>query len=154
MSVAFLVTVSAHAEEVPSVKEQVSLARVVHVENLAQKNDLVQVLVSTLDNGGSTDMSPTQSIYFSLYQKGEMFSTDVAFLIDHVFSFESARRIADGLYLIRATGDVDDSGNIGRVEYRIDARKAMMEIQQVDCGGEFDCDASSNFASSILVERK
>lgn len=154
MSVAFLFTVSAQAEEVASVKADYPIARVVHTQHLEKKGDQTQVIVSTVDLGGSTDMSPTQRIYFSLYRKGEMFSTDAAFPIDQVFSFESAKRITDGLYIIRVMGDVDDSGNIGKVEYRIDARKALTEIEKVECGTDFDCEASTNFASTITVERK
>lgn len=68
----------------------VHAARVVDVIGLGREGD-VQIKAIITDLGGSTDLSPTQKIYFTLYRKGEMFCTDAAFDLGHYFSFISAK---------------------------------------------------------------
>ncbi len=127
---------------------QVNIARVVKLVNLVDKPNIL-ANIAVQDLGGSTDVSPTQKVFLTLYSKGEMFSTDAAFEIANVLSFESARRVAGGIYEVKV---LEYSETIETVTYRIDARKAVMEIQKVQCE-DFDCDASENFTSTISVVR-
>jgi hypothetical protein len=131
----------------------VEIARVVELKRLVDKPG-IQVNIAVQDLGGSTDVSPTQSVYFTLYSKGEMFSTDAAFKIADVLSLKSARRISGGVYEVVAfTYDSDAHGDYAMRDrvFTIDARKAITEIKAVNCGGDFDCAASTNFKSTIEV---
>lgn len=147
-----LISFAAQAEEIRSTEASVNIARVVQVINLVTTNE-IQVNVAVLDNGGSTDMSPTQTVFLTLYAKGEMFSTDAAFEIANVFGLKSAKRIKGGIYEITVLGWEDEKGLVD-VTYAVDARKAIVEMKNVSCGDDFDCDASENFSSTISVVRK
>jgi hypothetical protein len=137
----------------------VTVARVVHLTNLVDKkagesgsltNLLVNVVV--VDTGGSTDMSPTKKVYLTMYSKGEMFSTDATFEIADIFEFKSAKRVEAGVYEIVVTVPSDVSG-LEEVTYIVDGKKASVDIQAVQCD-DFDCDASTNFSSSVYVSTK
>lgn len=143
-----LLSVPVMAKEIRSddANAQVNIARVVKLVNLVDKPH-IQVNIAVQDLGGSTDVSPTQKVFLTLYSKGEMFSTDAAFEIANALSFASARRIEGGIYEVKV---MEYNENIETVTYRIDARKAVMEIQKVQCE-DFDCDASENFATTISV---
>lgn len=145
------ITTQAQALTIESAKTSVEIARVVEIKNLVSKPNL-QVNIVVQDHGGSTDMSPTQTVYFTLYSKGEMFSTDAAFKIADIFSLKSARRVSGGIYEIVAV-TYNDNG-LNDTTFTINAQKAVTEIQRVDCGGDFDCDASNNFKTSIEVSQK
>lgn len=146
-----LVSVVAQAEEIRSTETSVNIARVVQVINLVTTPE-IQVNVTVQDLGGSTDMSPTQAVYLTLYAKGEMFSTDAAFEIANVFGVKSAKRIKGGIYEITVLGWEDEKGLVD-VTYAVDARKAIVAMKNVSCE-DFDCDASENFSSTISVVRK
>lgn len=146
-----LLPLAAQAEEIRSSDTSVNIARVTQVINLASTPE-IQVNVAVQDLGGSTDVSPTQTIYLTLYTKGEMFSTDATFEITTAFAFQGAKRIKGGLYEITVLGWNDERGLVD-VTYVVDARKAIVEIKNVRCE-EFDCDASENFSSTISVVRK
>ncbi len=139
--------VAAQAEVVRSEDAQVSIARVTSVD--AFKEGEVQASIAVQDHGGSTDVSPTETVFLTLYRKGEMFSTDATFKIESVVAFEKARRVSAGVYELTARDT-----RWKKVTYRIDARKALKEINAVDCGDEFDCGASTNFASEVNVTVK
>ncbi len=124
------------------------IARVVKVVPLVDKQDL-KVNVSVVDLGGSTDVSPTQEVYFSVYLKGEMFSTDATFKLGQVFNLISAKRVKAGIYQVIVT-DADLKESV----LTIDATKALVAIREVNCGGEFDCAASAKFSSTIEVSKK
>jgi hypothetical protein len=147
-----LIPLAAQAEEIRSTETNVNIARVVQVINLVTTPE-IQVNVAVQDHGGSTDMSPTQAVYLTLYAKGEMFSTDAAFEIANVFSVKGAKRIKGGIYEITVLGWEDQQGLVD-VTYVVDARKAIVDMKNVDCGGDFDCDASEKFSSTISVVRK
>jgi hypothetical protein len=140
-----------HAATVKSEEVLVSLARVTQVVPLVQKPGL-QVSVSIEDLGGSTDISPTMAIYFTLYAKGERFDTDATFKIADVLSFKSAKRISGGIYQVVASTYDGGSNGLQETTYTIDAIKAVNAIQSVTCEDEVDCEASSNFASEIDVQ--
>ncbi len=126
--------------------DSVSPARVVNVIKLVDKYDIkVNVLVE--DHGGSTDMSPTQTAYFTLYAKGEMFSTDATFNLGRVFSVEEAKRISSGVYQIKIT-----NAEYKQVVLTVDAAAAIVAIKNLDCGGDSDCEASKNFKATINVK--
>lgn len=147
-----LTSMSSFAGEVASNRKAalVNVARIVNVINLVN-NPNIMVNVSVQDLGGSTDVSPTQKVFLSLYSKGEMFSTDAAFEIADVLSLKSVRRVSGGIYEIQAK-EYSDSG-MQTVTYTINAIKAINEMKSVNCGGEFDCDASNNFASKVSVTK-
>jgi hypothetical protein len=150
--VSFL-SASAFAEEIKSdrVGSMVNIARVVQVVSLVNKPEM-QVNIAVQDLGGSTDVSPSQKVFLTIYRKGEMFSTDAAFELKYVLSFNSAKRIKGGVYEINVTEYLEEG--IVNVTYVIDAQKAIIDLKNVDCGGDFDCDASTNFKSSINITRK
>ncbi len=150
--VAFAVTTShAHAARVENTRTagKVEIARVVRVIPLVAKSDL-RVAVAVQDLGGSTDVSPTQAAFFTLYAKGEMFSTDATFELGAVYNVLSARRVSGGRYSVDVEAVDFDTGMPVRKTLRIDARKAVMDIQSVRCE-EFDCEASEAFKSTIEV---
>ena len=143
---------TAQAEEIRSADTQVNVGRVVDLVRLTDKSD-VQVSVVVVDLGGSTDVSPTQAVYLTIYKKGEMFSTDASFLLGHVLSFDGAKRVKGGIYEVKMAGWKDGEG-VEEATYVIDARKAIVALKGVECGDDFDCDASENFSSTISMVRK
>ena len=153
---AALLPQAALAGIVRSEKREVNVARVAELHRLSSAPDNVKVQVVVEDLGGSTDVSPTQTVYFTLYTKGEMFSTDAAFEIANVLAFKSAKRVKKGVYEVTVV-DIDEEGRFDFEKgstYRIDARKAISAMETVDCGGDFDCSDSENFAAEISVTRK
>lgn len=146
-----LLPLAASAEEITNelTESQASIARVVQVTNVANRDGIL-VNVAVQDMGGSTDVSPTQRVYLTLYRKGEMFSTGAAFLLRDVLSFRSARRLPNGLIEVRVTEYTD---TIENVTYLVDARSAVAAMLRVECD-DFDCDASNNFTATISMRRK
>lgn len=59
-------------------KVQVHVARVVKLLNFPKESGVV-INIAVVDTGGSTDVSASKDIYFTLYKRGEMFSTDASF---------------------------------------------------------------------------
>ena len=142
-----LSSISVSAAKIENTKEnQVNIARVVKLINLVDKAD-IQVNLAVQDLGGSTDVSPTQKVFVTLYSKGEMFSTDAAFDLGPVMSVTSAKRVGAGLYEV-AVINADSK----KQTLKIDAAAAIVAIKSVNCGDEFDCAASSNFSASISVK--
>lgn len=142
----------AQAEEIRSADTQVNVGRVVDLVRLTDKSD-IQVSVAVVDLGGSTDVSPTQAVYLTIYKKGEMFSTDASFHLGDVIAFAGAKRVSGGIYEVKLAGWNGEEG-FEEKTYVIDARKAIVELKNVQCGDEFDCDASENFSSKISMIRK
>ena len=147
---ALVFTTAAQAETVKSADAQVSIARVVKVVELVNKPGL-QVSVAVKDLGGSTDVSPTQEAYLTVYSKGEMFNVEATFLIAAALEVKSAKRVSGGIYEVVATVYEE---TIQDVTFVVDARKVVTDIQAVDCGPEFDCAASANFKGTVEVTRK
>lgn len=134
-------------------KAETNIARVVQLFNLVNKPQLIANVV-VRDIGGSTDLSPTQEAFFTLYVKGEMFSTDAAFDLGPVFSVKSAKRIDGGIYETVVERYDYEKNQFRDVTLRIDAVTAIHAIKAVDCAGDFDCPASDNFETSISVTEK
>lgn len=149
-STLLMAAVQSHAEIVKSQDVEARVARIVQVIPLVEKGDL-QVSITVQDLGGSTDVSPTQTVWLALYVKGEMYSTDATFKIDDVLKLNSAKRISGGIYEVNVL-TYDEKG-LGNRTIRIDARKAVTEIQAVQCE-DFDCAASENFASEVTITKK
>lgn len=147
-----LMSLTAQAEEIRNNDNIVSIARITQVINLVTTPE-IQVNVAVQDLGGSTDMSPTETVFLTLYAKGEMFSTDAAFEIGTFFGLKGAKRIQGGIYEVTVQDYVEREGLVD-VTYVVDARKAILAMKNVSCDGEFDCDASEKFSSTISVVRK
>lgn len=143
-------SISTQAATINSENVTVSVARVVKVIPLVERSGL-QVSVVVQDLGGSTDVSPTQTVYLTLYAKGEMFDTDATFKIADVLSLVSAKRVSGGIYEIKAMTYDND---MAETTYTIDATKAVIAIRTVDCGEDFDCEASSKFATTVEVKTR
>lgn len=138
--------------KIVSMKHQVPVGRITKVYNiLSQKypNPRMSVSLVVEDMGGSTDVSPTQKLFFTLYIKGEMFSTDLAFDLGAVLDIKGAKRVGPGKYQVDYSADFKNVKSI-----IIDASKAIEDILAVKCPSEFDCDASRLLKSSIVVSPK
>lgn len=154
--VALILTLSfkAQATEIKSSNEaaQVNIARVVQLIPLVKKWD-INVSVAVKDLGGSTDVSPTQEAYLTLYAKGEMFSTAASFKLGPVFAVNSAQRISGGIYSVEVSVPNQTDGNPVNKTFLINAQKAINAIKSVRCE-DFDCDASKNFVNTISLTVK
>lgn len=153
---ATVLPLAAQAETIRSEKHQTNIARVTELHQLSAPKAEVGVQVVVEDLGGSTDLSPTQTVFLTLYRKGEMFSTDAAFKLANVLFLKGVKRVKNGVYEVTVV-DIDEEGRFDFEKgstYRIDARKAISAIAAVDCGGDFDCGNSENFASEISMTRK
>lgn len=143
---------SSFAYTLKSENAEVSVARVHSVVNLLTKQEgngqnlVVNVVVQAY--GGSTDVSPTQAVYLTMFAKGEMSDTDATFKLADVWKFKSAKRVSAGIYEVAATV-ITDEGNFEDVTFVIDGKKASSEVQK--CG--FDCD-STKFSTSVEVTVK
>ncbi len=148
----FLTLSNAFAVEVKSTKEVISPSRVVELVKLVNKDDIkVSVVVS--DIGGSTDVSPTQELYLTLYVKGEMYNTDATFNLGPIYKFISAKRISGGVYEVEAEVPNEENWMPEVKTLVIDAQSAIISIKAVSCD-DFDCDASTQFEASVDVEKK
>lgn len=130
----------------------VEISRIVELIKLVTKPDL-QVNVTVRDLGGTTDVSPTQELFFTLYSKGEKFSTDASFNLGAIYDFKSARRLSDGVYEV-FIGGIDYQTSMPKNKLLIiDAQKAISDMLKVKCA-HVDCPASDDFESTISVTDK
>lgn len=136
------------------------IGRIIKVHNVLVQNDpnpRLNVSVVIEDRGGSTDMSPSLRAYLSLYQKGEMFSTDASFDLGGFFQVKSVKRVGAGIYELKASyGDHtrDEGGYVQEGTFRIDASKAVNDMLAVRCPSDMDCSASEDFKSTVTVTKK
>lgn len=144
--------VSAGAEPVTNGDQRVKPARVVALHTLVDK-PRIKVRLVVEDTGGSTDVSPTQKLHFTLYAKGEMFSTDASYDLGPMFAFRSAKRLDAGLYEIELDGVDPETAMPKAVRWKIDARRAIVKLKNVRCGDDFDCAASREFEAPVTVSR-
>lgn len=127
--------------------DKLSAARVAKLVQLVDKPE-IKVNLVIQDLGGTTDVSATQRALFTLYSKGEMFSTDATFDLGPIFSLKKAVRVSGGQYEVTVERD------LGRLEVlRIDAVKAINAIKSVSCE-DFDCEASEKFSTTIDISSK
>lgn len=130
----------------------VEISRIVELKKLELRPDL-QINVTVRDMGGTTDATPTQELFFTMYTKGEIFSTDATFNLGAIYDFKMARRVSEGIYEILVGGiDLDSSMPKSRLIV-IDAKKAIKEILNVRCT-KIDCPASDEFEAIINVVEK
>jgi len=152
---AFLLQPQAFARAIHSLSQeeaQASMARIVDIVKLVEKPGL-QANIVVKDLGGSTDVSPTQILYFTLYSKGEMFSTEATFELGHVYALHSAKRLSGGIYEVKFSGPEDETSMPIKKIMTIDAQEAIMDLKEVDCD-DFDCEASRNFKATIKVQER
>lgn len=150
---ALLLQTAAYARSIsnlPHSESQVEISRVVNVIKLVEKPGL-QVSIVVEDLGGSTDVSPTQVVYFTLYSKGEMFSTDATFKLGHIYELQSAKRLSGGVYELKYSGPDDETSMPTDKKMIIDAQEAILDLKEVDCS-DFDCEASRDFKATIKVK--
>jgi hypothetical protein len=151
-ALALVTSFSTFAATVSSTRDnKINVARIAKAITLVDKAD-IKVNLVVEDLGGSTDVSPTQKIFFTLYSKGEMFSTDATFDLGPVFEVISATRLSGGKYAIKAVVP-DEAVMMKTVTLKVDAVNAINKIKSVNCGDEFDCEASSSFATEISITK-
>lgn len=151
---ALCLTGSLSAETIKSTRTRTTaeVSRVVELVKVYVRPDL-QINILVKDIGGSTDVSPTQELFFTLYSKGEMFSTDATFKLGAIYDFKSAKKISNGVFEI-FIGGVDFETTMPKNKLLIiDAQKAIDDILKVHCS-DFDCPASKGFKTSITVTEK
>lgn len=144
-----LLSLSSFAAPVKNTRtgDKVVVSRVQKVVNLVDKED-IKVNITLVDIGGSQDFSPTKEVFFSLYSKGELFSTDATFSLGQVFELKSSRRLSGGIYEVKFL----DENNRDKT-LRIDAISAIKKIKNVTCES-VDCSASDKFSTTIDVSSK
>ena len=80
-----------------------------------------------------------------------MFSTQATFNLGAFLVIRSAKRLDAGKYEIKGQ-DVYQPTKVRT--YIVDARQAIDDMLAVDCAGEFDCERSSKFKSTIVVKER
>lgn len=130
----------------------IEVSRIVEMVKLVSRPE-IQVNAVVRDLGGSTDVSPTQELFLTLYAKGEMFSTDATFKLGAIYDFKSARRISPGVYEIYIGGIDYETSMPKNMLLIIDAQKAISDMLKVRCV-DFDCPASDEFESTIDLTLK
>lgn len=150
--VLFLSASNGMAREIKNSEHTLNIGRVVELVKLVNKTD-IKVNVAVFDLGGSTDVSPTQELYFNLYSKGEMFSTDASFLIGSIYSFKKATRVSGGVYELEVIGVDSETSMPVDQTLVVDAQNAIVSLKNVKCE-DFDCEASKNFHALIDVIKK
>lgn len=151
-AILLLTTNSIFAERIENTENTVNAARVVELIKLVNKPD-IQVNFLVEDIGGTTDVSPTQILYFNIYAKGEMFSTDASFFLGPIYSFKSAKRVSGGIYEITVSLPNSETSMPETKTLIVDAQEAIISIKNVKCD-DFDCDSSTNFEASIELTVK
>lgn len=133
----------------------VPISRILRTIPMVQRDGLT-VNVAVRDLGGSTDMTPTEQVYLTLYLKGEMFNIDAAFDLGAYQSVESAARLEAGIYEIQVVEFVQQQDFAERttVTLRVDARQTTVDIRAVSCGDELDCNAARTFRSAVVVTKR
>jgi hypothetical protein len=150
---AFLVCLNVRAATLAStIESKFSVARIAKVITLVDKSDIKVNLVGE-DLGGSTDFSPNQRAWFTLYSKVEMYSTEASFVIAEVFAVTGARRVSGGVYEVTASVPSAETAMPTPAKLRIDAVAAITKLKAVACE-DFDFEASANFSAEIDVAKK
>lgn len=144
----------AHADDsiAPSATIMLEASRVVRLYPLAEKPGL-QVSMLLEDLGGSTDASPTQRLYLTLFAKGELCNYDAVYDLGVVYSAGKPERLSAGMYEIAAVIPTKEMSGQKDAVYRVDARNATMDIQKIPCR-EFDADSDAGFSTAITRSEK
>lgn len=132
----------------------IPVARVLRSTTLAERDGLT-VNLTVVGLGQSTDVSPTEQAYLTLFLQNPMFSVDAAFDLGAYIRVLDVTRESAGIYRLRVLAGADGMST-GRPTpiLQIDARQATVAIRAVDCGAEFDCDAAMKFRTSISVTKQ
>ena len=154
---AFLLTFGSsevvQAKGIENNKITISPARISKLVNLVDKPHIqVNIVIESLR--GSTDLSPSLNAYFTLYSRNEIFTTEAVFPLGSYYEFISAERISGGIYQVTLMNLVDMASSMKKITYKIDARKAIVEMKKINCvmeggGIDFQCDESTHFKSKI-----
>ena len=131
---------------------KIEASRVVELIKLVNKED-IKVSLVVQDNGGSTDVSPTQKLFFTIYSKGEMTNTDATFDLGYIYELLAAKRVSGGIYEVEVSAPNEESSMPENQTLVIDAQKAIIALKAVYCE-EYACPASTEFESTIEVEKK
>lgn len=123
-------------------------------DNTLNINNGLNVNLVVVDLGGTTDVSPTQKLVFTLFDKREMTTTQANFEIGTVYKVNEVKRIGRGLYQIKASAPGAEDLMPQDQIITVNAVKAIDAIKAVDCGEEFDCEASVSFSSDVTVTRQ
>lgn len=129
------------------------LARVVQLATLVDEPGKVRVAFVVVDHGGATDVSPTQTLHFTLYQKGEMFSADAAFDLGQISSFQSAKRAGPGKYAATVQV-VNERGEVKPATLTVDAGAALLAMKNLKCAEETSCPEADKFQTKIELTTK
>lgn len=136
-----------------SVQSVYNLYRFTNDQSL-QNNMGLNVNLVVIDLGGTTDVSPTQKMLLTLFDKQEMYTTKANFEIGTVYKVNEVKRIGRGVYQIKASAPgQEDLMPVDQI-ITVNAVKAIDAIKSVSCGEEFDCSASSDFTSNVVVTRE
>jgi hypothetical protein len=113
----------------------------------------IQINVIVKDLGGSTDASPTQELFLTIYSKGDVFSTDATFDLGKIYDFKSARKIYQNIYEISVVRIDDETSLHQKKLLTINGEKAINDILKVKCTS-LNCPDSDEFESTIIVNEK
>ena len=141
-------------DRIQSREVSVPVSRITRTQNIVERDGLT-INLAVRDLGGSTDLSPTQRLYLTMYLKGEMFNIDATYFLGTFYEFLSITRTAPGLYELRAITTEGEPilGALPMATLRIDARQATVDMRAVRCEDGMDCPAAEKFASTIFVSR-
>lgn len=134
------------------IKTSVEVSRVAELVKLTTTPD-IQINLIVKDNGGTTDVSPTQQLFFTLYSKGELFNTDATFDLGLIYDFKSAKKISNGVFEVFIGGVDDETSMPSNKLLIIDAQRALKEISSVRCR-EHVCPESDKFKTTIMITKK
>ena len=90
MALFIFTSTNIQSKEILSSKNLINVGRIVDLVKLIDK-DVIKVNLTVNDLGGSTDVSSSQNIYFSIYLKGEMLSTVASFNLGQIYSLKNVK---------------------------------------------------------------
>lgn len=142
--------------KINSSKTAVNIASILNVVSLSSldiDDGSIRSKVVVVDLGSASDLSPAQKVYFTIYRKGEMFTSQAVFDLGSYLSLMSVEVMGDNLFKMKVSNVNVDMPGITQESYVIDARKAIETIKKIDCGNDFDCERSKNFKASVMLRQ-
>jgi len=114
--------------DISGVEQQVTL-----VQKQKGESDM-RVSLVIVDNGGSTDVSPSSALYLTMQNESEMQDASSTHLISHINSLVSYKRIEAGVYeAVVTTYDYEQECENGKFEKKdkitIDARELSASVR-------------------------
>jgi hypothetical protein len=149
LGVLLISSLSAFASKVENTKgATIRVARVQKVIPLVEKSDIeVKVVVQEL--GLSTDVSPTKQIFLTIYAPGEMNDAESTFEISQSYGVDSAKRIAPGIYQVKASLPSPEDRMPVNALLTIDATKATVGIKKMPCPEFETCEFNGSVDVSV-----